>query len=130
MPSGATAPRKARRDHGDDVDIAFDHDQLRAVMRGLSRGREIVEIVALVKQRGFRRVQVFRLSVFLQRAAAERDDAAPRIRDRKHHAVAEAIVGHGNVLAADQQARFDHVLGGDALLAEMLLQREALAGGA
>ncbi len=85
---------KARGDHGDDVDIAFDHDQRRAVMRGLPRGGEVVEIVALVKQRRFRRVQIFCRNVLFQRAAAEGDDAAARIRDRKHHAVAEAIVGH------------------------------------
>ena len=54
------SPAKPAVDHGDDVDIAFDHHQRRAVMRGLPRGREIVEIVALVKQRGFRRIQIFR----------------------------------------------------------------------
>ena len=39
VPSGATRAGKARADHRDDIDIAFDHDQRRAVMRGLPRGR-------------------------------------------------------------------------------------------
>src|SRR5205807_1427629 len=68
-------------------------------MRGLPGGGEVVEIVALVKQRGFRRVQVFRRDVLFQRAAAERDDATAQIGDRKHHAVAEAIPGHRDVVA-------------------------------
>ena len=124
------AAGKARGHHGDDVDIAFDHDQRRAVMRGLPRGREVVEIVALVKQRRFRRVQVFGGDVLLQRAAAEGDDAAAHIRDRKHHAVAETVVGHRDVVAADQEAGLDHVLDRNALRAEILLQRKAFARGA
>ena len=96
-------------------------------MRGLPRGAEVVEIVALVKQRRFRRVQVFRRDVLFQRAAAERDHAAAHVGDRKHHAVAEAIIGHRNVVAGDQKARFDHVLDRNALRAEMLLQRKAFA---
>ena len=96
-------------------------------MRGLAGGCEIVEIVALVKQRRLRRIQVLCRDILLQRAAAKGDDAAAHIGDRKHHAVAEAIVGHGDVVAADEQARFDHVVGGNALGAEMLLQRKALA---
>ena len=119
---------KASRDHRDDVDIAFDHDQRRSVMRGLTRGGEVVEIVALVKQRGFRRVEIFRGDVFLQRTAAEGDDASAHIRDRKHHAIAKTIIGHGNIVAGDQEARFHHVFYRNALRAEMLLQRKALAG--
>ena len=103
VPSGATVAGKARADHGDDVDIAFDHHQLGAVMGGLPRGREVVEIVALVKQRGFRRVQVFRRHVFFQRAAAERDHPAAQIGDRKHHAVAKAVIGHRDVFARNQK---------------------------
>ena len=121
--------RKTRGDHGDDVDIAFDHDDRAAVMRGLSRGRVIVEIVALVEERRLRRIQVFCRNVLLQRAPAEGDDATAQIRDRKHHAIAEAIIGHGDVVAADQQAGLDHVFDRDALLAEMLLQREAFGRG-
>ena len=90
-------------------------------MRGLPRRAKVVEIVALVKQGRLRRVQVFCGNVLFQRAAAEGDDAASCIRDRKHHAVAEAIVRDGNILAADEQSRLHHVVGGNALCAEMLL---------
>ncbi len=79
-----------------------------------------------MEERRLRRVQVFRLRVLLQRAAAEGDDAAAEIADRKDHAVAEAVERHRDVVAADQEAGRDHVLDRHALLAEMLLQREAL----
>ena len=80
-----------------------------------------------MKERRLRRVEIFRRRVGRQRAAAEGDDAAAEIGDRKHHAVAEAVVGHRDVVAGDQQAGLDHVLDADALPAEMLLQRKALA---
>ena len=118
---------KTRADHGDDVDIAFHHHQGAAVMGGKPRGGEVVEIVALVKQRGFRRVQIFRRLILLQRTAAERDHPSAQIGDRKHHAVAKAIVGHRDVVARDQQACFDHVLNRDALGAQIFLQCKTLA---
>ncbi len=97
-------------------------------MGGEPRRRQVVEIVALVKQRRFRRVHVLCGNVFFQRTAAERDHAAAQVCDRKHHAVTKAIIGHRNIVARDQQAGFDHVLDGNALRAEMLLQPEAFAG--
>ena len=95
-------------------------------MRGLARGGDVVERRALVKERRLRRIEIFRLRVLLERAAAEGDDAAAQIGDREHHAVAEAVERHRNVVAGDQQAGLDHVLDRNALAAEMLLQREAL----
>ena len=47
----------------------------------------------------------------VERAAAEGDDAPAQIGDREHHAVAEAVVGHRDVVARDQQPGLDHVLG-------------------
>ena len=64
--------------------------------------------------------------VLLQRAAAEGDDAAAQVGDREHDAVAEAVVGHRNVVAGDQQARPRPCPRPAALRAEVLLQREAL----
>ena len=116
----------ARRHHRDDVDIAFDRDDGRALMRGLPRGRDVVERRALVEERRLVRVQVFRRRILVERAPAERDDAPAQVGDRKHHAVAEAIVRHRNVFAVHQQPGLDHVLGGNALRAERFLQREAL----
>ena len=95
-------------------------------MRGLARGGDVVERRAFVEERRLRRIEIFRLRLFLQRAAAEGDDAAAQVGDRKHDAVAEAVVGHRNVVAGDQQAGLDHVLDRNAVAAEMLLQREAL----
>jgi hypothetical protein len=79
-----------------------------------------------VKQRGLGRVQVFGRHVLLERPSSKSNRAPAQVGDREHHAVAEAIVGHRNVLAGHQQARLDHVLGRNPLGAEMLLQGEAL----
>src|SRR6185369_12892975 len=72
------------------------------------------------------RVQVFRRRILLKRAPAERDRTSAQIRDREHHAIAEAVVGHRNVFAGYEQAGLDHVLCGHALRAEMLLQGKSL----
>ncbi len=79
-----------------------------------------------MEERRLRRVEIFRLCLLLERAAAEGDDPPAQVRDRKHHAIAEAVVGHRDVLASNQQAGFHHVLGRNALLAEVLLEREAI----
>ena len=96
-------------------------------MRRLARGGDVVERRAFVKERRLRRIEIFRLRVLFERAAAEGDDAPAQIGDREHHAVAEAVERHRNVVAGNQQARLDHVLDRNAVRAEMLLQREALA---
>ena len=93
------ARRKTCADHGDDIDVTLHHHQRAAVMGGKPRGREVVEIVALVKQRRFRRVQVFCADVLFQRAAAERDHPAAQVGDRKHHAISEAVIGQRDVVA-------------------------------
>ena len=120
------ARRKTGADHGDDIDVPFHHHQQRAVVRGEPRRGEVVEIVALVKQRGFRRVQVFRRDILFERTAAECDHSPAQIRDRKHHAITKPIVGNRNVVAAHQQAGFDHVLNGNAVRAEVFFEREAI----
>ena len=79
-----------------------------------------------MEERRLRRVEIFRLRIFLQRAAAEGDHAAAQVGDREHHAVAETVEGHRDVVAGDQQAGLDHVLDRDAVRAEMLLERETL----
>src|SRR4029077_441126 len=103
-----------------------DRDHLRTLVRGLARDLAVVERRALVEEWRLRRVEVFGRDILLQRAAAERDDAAGEIADRKDHAVAEAIVGQRNVVAGDQQAGLDHVLVRDAERAEMLLESKTL----
>ena len=97
-------------------------------MRRLARGGDIVKRRTFVEERRLRRIQIFRRRILLQRAAAEGDDAAAQIRDREHHAVAEAVERQRDVVAGNQQAGFHHVLDRDAVAAEMFLEREALVG--
>ena len=67
---------EARAHHGDDVDIALDRDQRRALVCGGARRRDVVERRTLVEERRLRRIEVFRRRVLLERAAAEGDHAA------------------------------------------------------
>src|SRR6185503_11941410 len=93
----------------------------------LPRRGDIVERAAFVEERRLRRVEIFRLRILLERAAAERNHAPAQIGDREHHAVAEAVERHRDVVAGDQEAGLDHVLDRDIVRAEMLLERETLA---
>ena len=97
-----------------------------ALVRGFARRGDIVERRALVKERRFRRVEVLRRDFLFERAAAERDDAPAPVGDRKHHPVAEAVVGHRNIIAGDEKPRLDHVFDRDFRRAEMLLERVLL----
>src|SRR5436190_20018760 len=74
-----------------DVHVAFDDEDAARVTNGVSCQIEAVELFSLREDGCFGRVEVFWLSG-IQYAAAEADDAAPRIVDRKHHAVAEPVV--------------------------------------
>ena len=71
-------------------------------MRGHARGGDIVERRALVEERRFRGVEILGLRLPLERAAAEGDDPAAQVGNRKHDAIAEAIVGDGNVVTGNQ----------------------------
>ena len=93
---------KAGGDTGDDVDIAFDCDDAAALAHRRPGRRAVVENVALVKERCLRRVQILGLDIGRQCASAESNDASAEIADRKHDAVAEAIVGDRNVIARDE----------------------------
>ena len=71
---------------------------------------------------------IWRRHVLFQRTAAERDDAPARVGDRKHHAIAKAIVWHRYVVATESTGRLrpcprNWNAGG----AQMLLQRETFA---
>ncbi len=79
-----------------------------------------------MEERRLRRIEIFRRDVLLQRAAAEGDYPPAQVCDREHDPVAEAVIWHRNVVAGNQQARFDHVLDRHAVAAEMFLQRKAL----
>ena len=84
----------ARRDR---VDIALDHDDLAAVVRGLASAVVIEEERAFVEKLSLGRIEVFRLGARLHRPPAEGDDAAGAVVDGKHDPVAEPVVGDGDV---------------------------------
>ena len=105
------------------VHVALDRDDAALVVRGLASTRRIEQDVALVEQRRLGRVQVLRRLVGIERTATEGDGAALEVGDREHHAVAEAVVGDGNVVTADQHAGLDHLLDRVARLGQMLAQR-------
>ena len=74
-----------------DIHVALDdHETLQRRAR-LAHLVETVELAALVEQRRLRRVQVFRLAL-VDDAAAAGDHAAAGIADREHQPVAEAVV--------------------------------------
>ena len=129
MPSGATTLAKAGLAHRDRIDIAFDDDDLAAVVRGLSRPMVVEEQRALVEERGLGGVEIFRLRARLHRPAAEGHDPARAIVDRKHHPVAKPVVRDGDPFAVNEQARLDHLLGADALGRERVAQGKALGRG-
>ena len=91
------------------------------------RRGEIVEIVALVKERGFRRIQIFCRRILFQRTATEGDHAPAQVGDRKHHAIAEAVIGQRDVVARHQKSGLDHVLDGNAERPQVLLQGKTFA---
>ena len=76
VPSGAPRCREARRDHGDDVDIALDGDHRAAVVGRLAGEVVVVEHDALVEERRLRRIQVLGRDVLRQRPPAEGDHPA------------------------------------------------------
>ena len=114
--------------HGDDVDIAFHRDDGAGLVGGAAGLVEIVKHLALVKERGFRRVQVFCGHVLGQRPAAEGNDLAARIADGEHDPVAETVIGRC-VVADDDEAGLRHLLHRDALARQMAAQRLAVVGG-
>ena len=106
----------------DDVHVALDDEDLVLVVGGLAGVVGVEQNSALVEERGLRRVQVLGRCVRVQRATAEGDDPALGVRDREHDAVAEAVVGDRDIVAADQHAGRDHVGGCEARLGEMVLE--------
>lgn len=106
---------------GDDVHIAFDHDDFIEVAIVLARFEQAVEFLALVKHRGFRGVQVFRL-VVAQHPATKGNDAATAVADREHHPVAEAVITLASLGVFHQQAGVDHGFLLQGVAAQVLVQ--------
>ena len=106
---------------GDDVHVTLDDDDFVEVAVVLACFIEAVELLAFMKDRGFRRVQVFRL-VVAEYPATESDDAAAGIADREHHAIAEAVIAFAGFGVLDQQAGVDHGLLLQSVAAQMFEQ--------
>jgi hypothetical protein len=76
---------------GDDVHVALDDEGVAALADRRARFEEAVELAPLAEDRRLRRVQVFRLAA-VEDAAAEADHRPLHRADRKHDAIAEAVV--------------------------------------
>src|ERR1700722_20507884 len=98
-------------------------------MRGLAGAVMIEQQRALVEERGLRRIEVLCLAAGFHRPPAEGNDATGAVLNWKYHAVAEPVVRNGDVLAMDQQARFDHRLGANTLGRKRIAQCAALGLG-
>ena len=85
---GVGDPRLMQPHH---IHVPLDDQQALEVDARLSCLVQPVELPALVKQRGFGRVEVFGLAL-VDDPAAESEHAAARIADRKHQAVAKTVV--------------------------------------
>jgi hypothetical protein len=85
------------------------------------RARGVEQHLALVEERRVGRVQILRRLVGIERAPTEGDDAVAQIGDRENDAVAEAVVGDGDVVSADQHAGERHLIQREARLGEVLL---------
>ena len=81
-------PMLSQRHH---IHVAFHNQRLAAGPDGFLRLEQTVQFAPLLEQRRFRRVQVFGLAL-VQHAPAEADDLPALVDDRKHDAVAEAII--------------------------------------
>src|SRR5207302_5539027 len=97
--------RRAQGRHGefhavlrerDNVHIAFDHHDPACCANGRPRLEYPVELATLGKQGRFRGVEILRLP-FVEDAPAEADHATAPVMDRKHDAVAKAVVAFPGV---------------------------------
>src|SRR5690606_17656758 len=90
-----------------DIHVAFNDQQPIQGSRALPGLVEAVKLPALVKELGFRRVQVLRLA-FVEHASPKAERAAARITDGEHHTVAKPVVVSGGdvgfALPLDEQA--------------------------
>ncbi len=91
------------RDH---VHIALGDQNGSRFRRRLARERPSIEIVALMEERGIRRIEIFRLPV-AHDASAEGYDAAAPVGDREHHPAAEPVEGVAALLGLDQKSCLD-----------------------
>ncbi len=92
--------------HG--IHVPLDHEHALQLRTGAPRLVQSVELAPLVEEHRLRRVQVLRLTL-IDDPAAEGDDPASDVPDRKHQSIAEAVVvairvARRSAVALDDQA--------------------------
>ena len=97
---------KSRLVHRDDVHIPFRQNQP-SILHIFCK-IEGEQVAALFKDRGIRRVQVFRLAV-IQYPSAEPDDIFSYIDNREHHPVPENVIDRFAVSASGDDRRQQHI---------------------
>ena len=104
------AGRGAQRGHGiaqallgqgNDVHIAFNHDDFVEAAIELARFEQPVQFLSFVEDRCFRGVQVFGF-VITEHATAKRNDAATAVANREHYAIAKAVIAFAGFSVLNQ----------------------------
>ena len=94
----------------DDVHVAFDDDDPVGFVNRVAGEKQPVKLPALREQCRLGRIQIFRLPL-IDDSAAESDDAAAAVMDRKHHAIAETVVALAAVSVDDETSLRECVVG-------------------
>ena len=110
------------------IQIALDNNDRAGIMCRFSRPVEIEQNGALIEQRRFRRIQVFRLPVRIDSPPAERDHPPTIVLDWNNQPVAEPVVAWPTIVGLDDKPHLDHRRFVDTLRQEMPLQRIAGIG--
>src|SRR5262249_42566869 len=114
---------EARLIDRDDVHIAFDHDELAGVERGLASAGKVEDGRTLVEEPRLWRVQIFRLRCWIEGAGAEGDHARLGVENRNAEAVAETVINGAPIVRLYEQACIEKVCLAKALLQKCALQR-------
>ena len=89
---------------GHDIHIPFDDHYARSVTYRASGLKQAIEFATLLEQRSFRRIEVFRFPL-VNHATSETDHGSALVVDRKHDAIAEAVIAPA-LFAGDHQPGF------------------------
>ena len=92
------------------IHIPLDDHHFLLLADGIRRAVDGVEQVALVEERGLRRIEVFRLLIVAQRPPAEAHHFALPVADREDEPATEAVVRAVAALALREQADGERVL--------------------
>src|SRR5882672_3027689 len=96
----------ARLKRNKKIQVAFNQDRVTTLANGLARVAQAEQVHSLDVERGFGRVEIFRLPV-AQNTPAEGDDTPLRVADGKHQAMAKTVVKSAPFSQRHQAAVFD-----------------------